>query len=136
MVQVQRRLPATEPVKETYVTLSERNKLPEGGLRGAVHRAIGWSGGFPVPKEMHVNDLLDMVRQGNETDNVEVAYRERIRSPLTGIRAYCVFCSGGSPRGATNCTNTCCSLWPFRTGSNPFFGKLGKPGEGNEEATD
>lgn len=79
---------------------------------------------LPVPKEMDVTDLLTLVRSKQWGDNVEGFYRDRIRSPLTGIRAFCVFCKGGSPKEATECGEVTCPLWSFRTGKNPFHGKF------------
>jgi len=78
---------------------------------------------LPVPKSMSPDDLLKLVRCSYSGSNVENTYRQRIRSPLTAIRGYCVLCAGG-PRAANNCDLITCPLYPFRTGKNPFYGKL------------
>lgn len=83
----------------------------------------------PHPKEEPLEKLLSMVRHVQNPDdpqfaNMEAFYRNRIRSPQTGIRAHCVMCMGG-PRAANSCTSTGCPLWAFRTGKNSFFGKNG-----------
>lgn len=60
---------------------------------------------------------------GSDFEKQERFYRNRIRSPLTAIRAYCVLCEGGS-QASSNCTGTQCPLWPYRKGKNSMFGKL------------
>lgn len=108
----------------------ERLGIPEGRVR-LVSLVSACTFGVDDPKKLRVEDVLAMVRAPNWHDNAETFYRERIKSPLTGIRAFCVFCSGGSPKAANACPKTDCSLWAFRTGKNPFFGKLS-----NAEAKD
>jgi hypothetical protein len=77
------------------------------------------------PKSVPTEDLLEMARTpDNAGDQIERAYRQRICSPLTGVRAFCVRCMGNSPRAVKECGATNCPLWPFRMGNNPFFGKL------------
>lgn len=120
------------PIQRANVCTTERPPEPKTSTFDGVpkehqlglQRRIAWVGGLPAPKYLPVQDLLNMVRQRNWDDNVEAVYRDRIKSPLTGIRAFCVFCAGGSPKAATECSTVHCSLWPFRTGKNPFFGKL------------
>jgi hypothetical protein len=92
-----------------------------------IGHAIAGPGGLPTPSQMPVADLLAAARaSSNPGSNVERTYRDRIRSPLTAIRAHCVLCVGGSPKGATNCGVVFCALWPFRTGKNPYYGKATK----------
>jgi hypothetical protein len=35
------------------------------------------------------------------------------------IRKYCIYCMGGSVHEVKNCSNTNCSLFPYRMGRNP-----------------
>ena len=44
-------------------------------------------------------------------------------SPIKSIRAKCLDCSGGEASEVRKCVAVTCSLWPFRMGRNPFFGK-------------
>jgi hypothetical protein len=44
---------------------------------------------------------------------------------LKVIREKCTDCSGGSIGEVRKCTAFKCALWPYRTNSNPFTGKLG-----------
>lgn len=84
---------------------------------------LATTGYFPRPNEMRVQDLLCNLRLTYPTaDNVEVTYRARIRSPLTGIRAFCMQCKGWRPSEVRACTFMSCPLWPFRTGRNRFRG--------------
>ncbi len=50
--------------------------------------------------------------------------RARVKNPNTGIRAMCVKCMGGNPHLIRHCETLACPLWPFRLGTNPFFGRL------------
>jgi len=80
-------------------------------------------GYFPKPNEMRVQDLIANVRLTYPNpDNVEVTYRQRIRSPLTGIRAFCVQCKYFRPGEVRKCQEMSCPLWPFRMGRNRFRG--------------
>lgn len=47
-------------------------------------------------------------------------YRDKVRNPMTAIRAKCVECCNGSLKEVTECTVTACALYPFRKGKNPF----------------
>lgn len=53
-------------------------------------------------------------------DRIEAKYRERARSPLKAIRAFCVLCMGAQPREVAHCTATTCVLFKFRDGTNPY----------------
>lgn len=76
------------------------------------------------PKDMRVQDLLVNLRlQDNPGDSIEATYRKRIGSPLTGIRAFCVECKGGSPRAVAKCDIISCPLWTMRMGRNRFRSK-------------
>ena len=50
-------------------------------------------------------------------------YKEKVRNPLTAIRAKCVECSGGSLKEVKACRVETCALWPMRLGVNPFHKK-------------
>lgn len=99
------------------------SKLDKAGIdrkdAGRVSRYLAYVKIPPLPKMIPVQDLLAMIRiprnPGNET---EQRYRDRIRSPLTAIKAFCVDCSAFSPRAAWECPNVDCPLWPFHRGRN------------------
>ena len=54
----------------------------------------------------------------------EMRSRERIKNPNKGIRSYCITCMGGAPGYVRDCPSLMCPLWPFRMGTNPFYGRL------------
>lgn len=87
----------------------------------------GCNGDQPHPKDVATEALLAGVRTVMNVDNefgrIEKFYRDRIRSPLTAIRAFCVMNEGG-PKKANECTSVTCPLWLFRQGSNAFYGKV------------
>lgn len=74
-------------------------------------------------KQIPLDDLVSLVRTPSNNCDVERAYRNRIKGRLSAIRAFCVICQGGQPKRVRMCDSTTCPLWPFRMGSNPFFGK-------------
>lgn len=53
-------------------------------------------------------------------DRIEAKYRERAKSPLKAIRAFCVLCMGAQPREVAHCSATGCVLYKFRFGRNPY----------------
>lgn len=76
------------------------------------------------PNDIPVKDLLRLVRfnyNGKYTQwgRLEQRYRDRIRNRATGIRAFCITCSGG-PKASVNCIQTSCPLWAYRLGKDPF----------------
>lgn len=75
------------------------------------------------PKEIPLEDLLILTSHTSD-DHTRVKYAEKIRSPITAIRAYCYNCQGCDISGVRNCTAMHCALYPFRMGRNPFYGKL------------
>lgn len=86
----------------------------------------GNRGTTPHPKDVDPASLLRAI-QYNPNEHldfgpIEGFYRNRVRSPLTGIRAFCVMCMDG-PRKANDCETVTCPLWPFRKGSNAYYGK-------------
>jgi len=50
------------------------------------------------------------------------------KTPIKSIRAYCLECSGGSPKEVRLCVIPECPLYPYRLGKNPNRG-----GEGHQE---
>ena len=60
-------------------------------------------------------------------------YRDKVRSPLTAIRAKCIECSNGYLVEVRDCPVTKCALHPFRMGSNPFHAKSKARLEGSSE---
>lgn len=98
--------------------------VPEQHRRVVAMHAMYCTKNVPAPKQMEVAELLALAQSAYEPGNhIEQAYRNRIRSPLTGIRAFCVMCANG-PKAASDCKSTTCALWPFRRGTNPFFNRL------------
>lgn len=63
----------------------------------------------------------------DETAHVVERYNERIKSPITAIRAFCISCMGGYVKEVKNCTAPACPLYPLRLGVNVFSAKYGKP---------
>lgn len=95
---------------------------------GTVMRHIAYTqpGNVPLPNDMRVQDLLAQVRLPlNERDGTEASYRNRVRSPLTGIRGFCVECKGGSPKAVKECAQMECVLWTQRMGKNTLRGRSG-----------
>lgn len=85
---------------------------------GAISHDVSSRGQQRDPREMRAQDVLANLRtMDNPGEGVEQTYRNRIRSPLTGIRAFCVHdCKSGSPKAVGLCRNMVCPLWPFRMG--------------------
>ncbi len=63
----------------------------------------------------------------DETAHVVERYHERVKSPITAIRSFCVSCMGGYVKEVKNCTAPSCPLYPLRLGVNVFSAKYGKP---------
>lgn len=72
-------------------------------------------------KKIPLDDIALLTRMPDNATNQDVVYRNRIKSRMTAIRAFCVLCVGG-PRAARMCPSVSCPLWPFRMGHNPFRG--------------
>ncbi len=65
-----------------------------------------------------------------DRDKIVKQYCDRIKSPQTAIRAFCVQCMGGYTALVKTCpSEQTCPLWPFRMGKNPLHaqskGKVG-----------
>jgi len=111
--------PSKDPYEGSYISYQVHDR--KLSRRAAQELAV--AGYFPKPNEMRVQDLLANVRMTYPTaDNVEITYRNRIRSPLTGIRAFCVQCKYFRPGEVRKCQEMSCPLWPFRMGRNRFRG--------------
>lgn len=67
---------------------------------------------------------LKLITSLSTDDAMRPKYAERIKNPVTGIRAFCFNCQGNDISGVRNCTNVVCPLFPFRMGKNVFSGKL------------
>lgn len=78
------------------------------------------------PKTIDKKILWEIAESGFDStmDDVERKYKRRIKSPLTGVRSFCVVCQGGSVGLIKDCTTTNCPLWGFRFGKNPFWNRL------------
>jgi hypothetical protein len=64
-------------------------------------------------------------KEVSDEDRIITSYKERIKNPLTAIRAHCVECMGGAPRWVADCTSPGCSLYGFRMGKNTMHGRYG-----------
>jgi hypothetical protein len=72
---------------------------------------------------------VDQDAQETDSDSIDrviQAYKDKIRSPSTAIRAFCVTCMGGYVRSVAKCTAIACPLYPFRFGTNPMHGRVGQ----------
>lgn len=78
---------------------------------------------YTDPKEIPGEDLK-IIAEYTSDDYRELKYFLRAHSPVTSIRAYCMNCQSHSIASVRNCTNGICPLYPFRMGSNPFYGKI------------
>jgi hypothetical protein len=114
--------PRKSPVSGSYMEAVAGDNSRDG-MRTLVGRHtldLARHGKQPHPQDMPVQDLLASVRtMDNPGEGVELTYRNRVRSPLTGIRGFCVHvCKSGSPKAVSGCTNLSCVLWPFRMGKH------------------
>lgn len=75
------------------------------------------------PKEIPLADLK-IIAHHTSNNHMDTKYADKINGPVKAIRAYCINCQGGSASFVRNCTAAHCPLFPFRMGSNPFFGKI------------
>jgi hypothetical protein len=82
-------------------------------------------------ENVDTEDGIDTSTQEGETereavDRILQTYKDKIRSPSTAIRAFCVTCMGGQVRMVAKCTAPTCPLYPFRFGTNPMHGRVGQ----------
>jgi hypothetical protein len=76
------------------------------------------------PKSLNYDQMLEILGMQPSSDTaMDTKYREKIKSPITAIRAFCISCQGDIP-GVNDCATFNCPFWPFRMGKNPFFRKL------------
>jgi hypothetical protein len=54
------------------------------------------------------------------------SYKNKVKNPLTGIRAFCVECMGGYVELVNKCPSVNCSLYPFRKGKNTMSARYGR----------
>lgn len=47
-------------------------------------------------------------------------YEDKVKNPMTAIRARCIQCANGQVSEVKLCATQTCALWPFRMGDNPF----------------
>jgi len=85
-----------------------------------VEYMLSWQGANP--KELDLDELKEVCNQPLHEDALFDKYRARIKSPATGIRAFCIDCQGGSLVGVKDCTSLTCPLWNFRMGKDPLRG--------------
>jgi hypothetical protein len=114
--------PTSDVMGKSYIAKLLPNADAEQirGTLGALSLAATTAGKQPAPNELPVVDMLANTRVMFAPGfNVERTYRNRIRSPLTGIRGFCVIvCKSGSPKSVATCWNMSCPLWAFRMGKN------------------
>lgn len=72
------------------------------------------------------NEVRDGETENQAVDRVIANYKDKIRSPSTAIRAFCVTCMGGYVRMVAKCTAPQCPLYQFRFGTNPMHGRVGQ----------
>lgn len=76
--------------------------------------------------EQDENEVREGETEKEAVDRVIQGYKDKIRSPSTAIRAFCVTCMGGYVRMVAKCTAPECPLFPFRFGTNPMHGRVGQ----------
>lgn len=84
------------------------------------------------PRDTPVADMLHNLQDRPVYEDRAISkYHAKIRSPLTAIRARCVACAGSTAH-VRRCGIVTCSLWPFRMGKNPFFGRMKEDTSGDD----
>ena len=61
---------------------------------------------------------------------------KNLMSPVKAIKNHCLDCSGGTPSEVRKCSNTECTLYPFRQGSNPSRKGIGGKRVGSSNVCD
>lgn len=116
-----------DPRKNAYEgSRADQRGIPEEHARSFIMAVANESpDGIGVPKDHPVQDVLSFVRMGyNPGWGAEHTYRQRVRSPLTAIRGFCVVtCQSGSAKAVSNCGNVSCPFWAMRMGRNGHYGK-------------
>lgn len=75
-----------------------------------------------VTSETAEEGELDVTQQ----DKAIASYKKKIKSPLSGIRAFCVECMGGYVGLVNQCPSENCALHPFRMGKNTLHARHGQ----------
>lgn len=103
--------------------ISDEPSVRAGALLGLAYLASE-TDEVPRPEDLKVQDLLTLARLGRNSDSIEYRYRNRITSPLSAIRAWCVAeCRAGSAKAVRLCSSMDCPLWAFRMGQNGMRGR-------------
>jgi hypothetical protein len=85
-------------------------------------------------KRYKAAEATDGGDEQEDIDRIIEGYKEKVKSPLTGIRAHCVECFGGSIKGVSDCPSSNCALHPFRMGKNTMHALRGvAPKTGKEK---
>lgn len=71
-------------------------------------------------REIDIPERLSGETEDEAAARIEAKYRDRAKSPLKAIRAFCVLCMGCQPREVGKCQAFECVLYPFRFGRNPY----------------
>ena len=58
-------------------------------------------------------------RDASDSARITQRYMDRVKNPMTAIRARCVQCCNVQPSEVKLCTTLGCALHPFRMGGNP-----------------
>jgi hypothetical protein len=106
------------PSKESFALIP---KLEQRYLVTVARELYGGKDPAEVPRG-DLDVILGLHNDGAEPEEIE--YKERVKNPVSAVRAFCVQCMGGSVAYVTDCTAVTCMLWPFRMGHNAFYGKL------------
>ena len=104
---------AAAPVEAPRVTRTIRRAAP--GTQPATP---------PTPKREEDPSLAaeeaESRRQADDSARIIKRYIDRIKNPMTAIRARCIQCCGGQPSEVRLCPANTCALWPMRMGDNPY----------------
>lgn len=65
-------------------------------------------------------DKWERITDGTSPTDTIKRYHDKIRNPMTAIRAKCVDCCCGQLKEVALCPSTKCALYPFRMGVNPL----------------
>ncbi len=104
-------------------TYDQMGIVPDKAVPSAMHLSsmAANAGNSPLPHEQFTQDLLAQLRLSHNKSDLEDRYRARIRSPLTGVRAFCVTqCQCGGVKAVTECGAVSCPLWALRMGQNGY----------------
>lgn len=81
----------------------------------------------PSPDGLKHEDRHLVGRDPRDMSNEEFSrLKHKKMNPMKVIRAKCLDCCVGQPAEVRKCTAVDCALWPYRMGTNPFYG-WGRP---------